>query len=87
MSNQEESQVKAQAFVNRILEDAAFREQAAANPDAALAAAGLTPAAMGDFIKQGNVGAEVSGYLESEGCDLFSCWVSLHPGLFCGTTH
>ncbi|MGH2346449.1 MAG: hypothetical protein ACRDG4_14575 [Chloroflexota bacterium] len=70
-----------------LINDADFRAKAVADPEGSLAVAGLTPAAMTDWIKEGNAGDEVSGYKESEGCDLFSCWVSVHPGLFCGTTH
>ena len=87
MSDHEDSRAKAQAFVTHLLNDADFRTKAVADPEGSLAAAGLTPAAMTDWIKQGNAGSEVSGHAMTEGCDMITCWVSLHPGLFCGTTH
>jgi hypothetical protein len=87
MSDNQASRDKAQAFVTHLINDADFRAKAVADPEGSLAAAGLTPAAMTDWIKEGNADSEVSGYMASEGCDLFSCWVSIHPGLFCGTTH
>jgi hypothetical protein len=87
MSDHSDSRAKAQAFVTHLINDTDFRAKAVADPEGSLTAAGLTPAAMTDWIKQDNAGAEVSGYMASEGCDLFSCWVSIHPGLFCGTTH
>jgi hypothetical protein len=88
MSTNQDNNAKAQAFVSHLINDADFRAKAVADPEGSLTAAGLTPAAMTDWIKQDNAGAEVSGYAaKEEGCDLFSCWVSIHPGLFCGTTH